>query len=296
MCIPAIRLDGRCVSNGVLIVRDRETGALPNKYGKTPVGTSVKLTCMGHSVPYSTMNIARFYYPESHPALHDIVIAEIKEIRDVAIYGTLPAYGNLEFMMPTSEVNVRRGKRVGDYVHVGDILPTQVISISGGKIDTSMKLVRPDEAKEALDRFHKSGRVHNIVRCALGLTATEADIRTLYTEHLWPRVDDELFSFFEGIRGGVPAPVNFPTVIITEIMARLPAPVFTASSEHMIRFGQYHDGLARLNAELKRLAALEGIQVHVLAPPKYRLVASAPTQEEADARLAAAVASLPNPC
>ncbi len=238
----------------------------------------------------------RFFYPESQPALNDIVIAEIKELRDVAVYGTLPAYGNLEFMMPTSEINVRRGKRVGDYVRIGDLIPTQVISVTGGKIDTSMKLVRDQEAKEALERFHQSNRVHNIVRCALGLGASDADIRGVYEQHLWPRVDSDLFSFFEGIRGGVAPPPAFPTSIVAEIMTRMPAPVFTASAERTIRFGQHHDGLARLNAELKRLAAMEGIQVFVAAPPKYRIVASASTQEEADARLAAAIADIPQPC
>ncbi len=244
----------------------------------------------------STMSIRHFFYPERQPALSDIVVAHVKEIRDVAVYGSLPAYGDLEFMMPTSEINVRRGKRVADYVRVGENIVTQVISTTGGKIDTSMKLVREEEAKEAMEKFHKSNRVFNIVRCALGLGATEADIEAVYEEHLWPLVDEELFALFESIRAGGQVPDGFPASIVAEIMARMPAPVFTASAERMIRFGQFHDGLDRLNAILKRMAALEGIQVHVLAPPKYRIQASAGTQEEADNRLAAAVAAIPAPC
>ena len=242
------------------------------------------------------MSIRHFFYPEKQPGVGDIVIAHIKEIRDVAVYGSLPAYGDLEFMMPTSEINVRRGKRVADYVRLGDNIVTQVISDTGGKIDTSMKLVREEEKADAMSRYYKSSRVFNIVRCALGLTTTETDIQAIYEEHLWPLVDDELFGLFESIRAGAQAPDEFPEAIIAEIMARMPAPVFTATTEHMIRFGQLHDGLARLNAELKRLAALDGIQVHVLAPPKYRIQASASTQEEADQRLAAAIVTIPVPC
>ena len=226
----------------------------------------------------------------------DIVIAHIKEIRDVAVYGTLPAYGDLEFMMPTSEINVRRGKRVADYVRVGENIATQVISVSGSKIDTSMKLVREEEKADAMSRYHKSSRVFNIVRCALGLSATEDDIKAVYEAHLWPLVDDELYGLFEQIRAGAQPPDGFSADIIAEIMARLPAPVFTASAECMIRFGQLHDGIARLNAELKRIAGSEGIQVHVLAPPKYRVLATAGTQEEADRRLAAAISAIPVPC
>ena len=100
----------------------------------------------------TTMSIRHFFYPERQPALSDIVVAHVKEIRDVAVYGSLPAYGDLEFMMPTSEINVRRGKRIADYVRVGENIVTQVISTTGGKIDTSMKLVREEEAKEAMDR------------------------------------------------------------------------------------------------------------------------------------------------
>jgi translation initiation factor 2 alpha subunit (eIF-2alpha) len=226
----------------------------------------------------------------------DIIIANVKEIRDVAVYGTLPAYGDLEFMMPTSEINVRRGKRVADYVRVGENIVTQVISVTGGKIDTSMKLVREEEKTDAMERYHKSCRVFNIVRCALGLVATEEDIKQVYEAHLWPLVDDELFSLFESIRAGAQPPDEFPAAVVAEIMARMPAPVFTASAERMIRFGHLHDGIARLNAELKRLAGSEGIQVHVVAPPKYRIMATAGTQEEANNRLAAALTPIPAPC
>jgi translation initiation factor 2 alpha subunit (eIF-2alpha) len=244
----------------------------------------------------SYIQAPRYFYPESQPALNDIVMADIKDIRNTAVYGTLPAYGDAEVMLPTSEINVRRGKRVSDYVRVGDLIPVQVISVTGDKIDVSMKLVREHEATEAKEKYHKSTRIYNIVRSSVNPSAAETEVRAIYEKHLWPiGIDAELFAFFEQVRAGNQEH-DLPPSVVSEIMTRMPPPVFTASNERVIRFGLQHDGVAQLTATLTRLAAMEGVQVFNVAPPKYRLVASGSTQEEADRRLVIASASIPAPC
>jgi translation initiation factor 2 alpha subunit (eIF-2alpha) len=72
-------------------------------------------------------------------------------------------------------------------------------------------------------------------------------------------------------------------------MLRLPEPVCNRSAEITLHFGAYHDGVEHLNARLQELAAMEGITVTVVAPPKYRITATGRTVAEAEGRLAAAV-------
>ena len=241
-----------------------------------------------------------YFYQGKEPALGDIVIADVTSISDVAVYCTLPAYGHLEVMMPVSEINVRRHRKVTDYIRVGQSVPVQVIRHEGSKIDVSMKQVRDHEAKACNERHHRDARINLIVRTAANLdpVATEA----LYRDLIWSLPSEtDVFSLFEDIRAceegeALPSDAEeFPATLIAAIRAKLPAASYTAEKEIMLRFGQYHDGIDRLSAELRRLATLEGIDVFVIAPPKFRIVATDKTRARADARLAAAARSIPAP-
>lgn len=261
-----------------------------------------------------------YFYPERIPAVGNIVIADVQRIRDEAVYCTLPAYGDMEVMLPTSEINVKRHKRVTDYVRVGQQIAVNVMRDEGKYMDVSMKQVRDSETKEALDQFHRDSRVNLIVRSAAGQDAAAAE--ALYRDVVWPLVseamDDErvvdAYEFFEELRAAdevivgeeptassatrvvVALPVPIPPALMEAIRARIPMPTHTAEREVMIRQGTYHDGAARVAAILDSLATTEGIQVIVVAPPKYRIVATERTKAIATARLDAALAGVPDLC
>jgi translation initiation factor 2 alpha subunit (eIF-2alpha) len=92
------------------------------------------------------------------------------------------------------------------------------------------------------------------------------------------------------------AATTLPEALLTAIKAKMPPTTYTADREVMLRFGAYHDGLARLRAALAALAAKEGVEVFLVAPPKYRVVARDRTPVRAASRLAAACEGLPTPC
>jgi translation initiation factor 2 alpha subunit (eIF-2alpha) len=238
-----------------------------------------------------------YFYQEKQPELGDNVIADVKSISDVAVYCTLPAYGNLEVMMPVSEINVRRHKKVSDYVRVGQSVPVHVIRSDGHKVDVSMKQIHEREVNACTERHHRDARINLIVRTAANLdpAATEA----LYRDAIWSLPPDvDVYGLFEDVRAceeGEALPAAFPPALVAAIRSKLPAASYTAEQEIMLRFGPYHDGAERLTAELRRLAALDGLAVFVVAPPKYRLVATDKTRARADARLVAALASIPAP-
>jgi translation initiation factor 2 alpha subunit (eIF-2alpha) len=261
-----------------------------------------------------------YFYPERVPPVDTVVIADVKTIRDDAVYCSLPAYGDMEVMLPTSEINVKRHKRVTDYLRVGQQIAVNVMRDEGKNMDVSLKQVRESEAKEAMDQFHRDARVNLVVRSATGQdpAATEA----LYRDVVWPLVseamDDErvvdAYEFLEELRAadevvveGEPSETSITRVVVAlrlpippalmeAVRARIPMPSHTVEKEVMIRQGVYHDGAARVADILDALASTEGIQVVVVAPPKYRVTATDRTKVLAAARLDAAIADMPELC
>jgi translation initiation factor 2 alpha subunit (eIF-2alpha) len=246
-----------------------------------------------------------YFYATRTPAVGETVVATVQQIKDVAVYATLPAYGDCEVMLPTSEINVRRGKRVSDYVRVGQDIAVAVIRDEGDKFDVSMKQVREVERDAIMEKYHRDSKVALLVRTAA--TDPTVSVDALYRDVVWPLIEwleeeqededgpHDVLAVFEAVRGGDAAPVAIPPALHAAIMQKLPAPTWREEAEFMMRFGTFHDGAARVAATLTRLSQMPGIEVHVVAPPKYRLVATATTKAEAAALLAAAQATIPDP-
>jgi len=243
-------------------------------------------------------------YVEPLPAVGDVVVATVQRIGDTAVYCTLPAYRDFEVMLPTSEINVRRGRRVTDYVRVGQLIVVNVLRDDGDKLDVSLKQVREAERDAALERHAQDVKIALIVRTACGLDEERAT--TMYRDVIWPRSADEvnndssLYRLFEEIKAAGPDADSsrwiLPSELVAAIHAKMPEATYTASADVTIRFAPFHDGALRVAAVLTELAGREGIDVVVVAPPKYRLTATDKTQARAEARLAAAVAAVPPAC
>lgn len=249
----------------------------------------------------TTAREPQFFYSERLPAEGDFVVAEVTKIQEMAVYCTLPAYGDLEGMIPITEVGIRKHKRVSDYVRIGQMVVVQVFAVNKAEgdraavIDLSLGKVRPEERDAALARHHRDLRVNNLVRSAAGLNRDLHD--RLYQEFVWPQGED-VTAWLEKIRVGelVAEEHGVPAEFIATVMLRYPMPSYTEATDITVRFGVFHDGVARLNIFLQELAVRPGIQVVVTAPPKYRVTATAPTRAHAAALLAAAVALVPTVC
>jgi len=203
--------------------------------------------------------------------------------------------------LPTSEINVRRGRRVTDYVRVGQMIAVAVIRDDGDKLDVSLKQVREAERDMTLAKHAEDVKIALIVRTACGLD--EERTGAMYRDVIWPRSADEvnnsstLYRLFEEIKAAGPDADSscwiLPAELVAAIHAKMPEATYTASTEVTIRYAPFHDGAARVAAALTELAQRDGIDVVIVAPPKYRLTATDKTQARADARLAAAVAAVP---
>ena len=257
-------------------------------------------------------NEPRQFYPEAIPPVNRIVVAIVTRITETAVYCVLPAYLDMEAMIPVSEIYINRHRRVTDYVKEGQTVVAQVLRHD--PLDMSMKIVRPAEQEAAMAAHGRDAKIHLIARAAAG--GSEELLRNLLVEHVWPRgfeetpdssADDDETSEYDGervmawmkeIRGGSTSvdTSTLPPALVAAIMTRLPEPVVTQTQDITLRFGPFHDGVARLNALLTELSAIPGLTVLVTAPPKYQLVATAPNAAAAAAILARATARLPIAC
>jgi translation initiation factor 2 alpha subunit (eIF-2alpha) len=237
------------------------------------------------------------FYPEPIPSIGSLVVATVQRIADTAVYCTLPAYRDHEVMLPTSEINVRRGRRVCDYVRVGQQIVVAVVRDDGDKLDVSLKQVREAERDAALEAHARAAKIALIVRSACGQDDSER-VAAMYRDTIWPAGDtDTVYALFEEVKAGGPVVGGLPAELAVAIHNKMPAATYTSSADVTIRAALYPDGAARVAATLTRLASEhEGVEVFVVAPPKYRLTATDSTKARADARLAAAIATVPAPC
>lgn len=265
------------------------------------------------------------FYPDLLPTVGTLVVAIIGAIHDTSVDCTLPAYGDVAVLLPTSEIPVRKHRRVTDYVRQGQLLVVDVVRNIHGQVDVSMKRISESEGSAVLAKYHRDAKAHLIVRTAADLD--EGAAIQLYTTVVWPLMEQhtgdgsdthttsDILSVFEEVRSqssvvgedvalprcplntgiasvpicSVHRPHSLPAALVRAIHTKLPERTYTAVKEVRLQYAIGGGSVADLNATLRRLAALEGIQVFVTAPPLYRIVATDRSPASAAARLATAV-------
>lgn len=251
----------------------------------------------------------RQFYPLALPPIGAIIIAEIFRVTDTAAYCSLPAYKDMEAMIPASEIHIKRHRRITDYVKEGQTVVAQVLRHD--PMDLSMKIVREAERDAAMSAYGRDGKIHLIARTAAAGSAER--LETILREEIWPRgflsesiTDDDddppydgeqVMAWMRAIRGGEPSAADGVSApLVAAIMSHLPEPIVTQTKEVTLRFGAFHDGATRLNLLLTELTAIPGLSVIVTAPPKYQLVATASNEAATTTILASAIARLPVAC
>ena len=223
------------------------------------------------------------FYREPTPAMDTYVIAEVQSFTDVVVEVTLPEYGQHTAIIPTSEIKVKRGRRVGDYVKKGKEVVAQVIRVDEeGRLDLSMKVVQEVDTKTAFEKYFRAKKAHSILCQGCGYNADA--IKAMY-ENLHQMIYDspyaDIYAYFESCLVDESAPPN--QEILKAIQQRMQIPSYTGEKEILIRNLTADDTMKQLNGLVEK-----GFKVFVTAPPKYKISFTAPSQE----KLALALASV----
>ncbi|KAI6670179.1 hypothetical protein NL676_005064 [Syzygium grande] len=125
-------------------------------------------------------------YEAQYPEAGAVVMIEVNSTDDVRVYVSLLEYGDIEGMIPLSELSCRRVRSVSSLVRVGCVEPNVLLTVDRGKgcIDLSKCCVSKQDALACEEQYSKSKLVHSIMpRVAETLSI---DLEDLYVGIGWP--------------------------------------------------------------------------------------------------------------
>lgn len=231
------------------------------------------------------------------PESDELVIAQVTQVSDEVVHCCLPMYSNLPAILPTRHMNIRRGRKVKDYVKLGQILVATIYTIhmtekeDGSfqqQIDLSIKSI-PEADKEAtLNLYHRANKVHQII-CAASNYKRQA-VDELYTQvrEILHEIQEEnpnydCYNLFENYLIGEKTCTN--ESLQKTIQQRMELPSITVEKEVRLQTN-VPNGVQNISDRLTQIASTPGVKVFVVAPPVYRITATAPTKTKAEELLA----------
>jgi translation initiation factor 2 alpha subunit (eIF-2alpha) len=139
------------------------------------------------------------FFAKNFPEVDDLVTVEVKKVEDLGAYVTLLEFGEIEGMVPLSELSRRRIRSVGKLVRVGRVEIVSVIRVDdkAGYIDLSKKRVSSEEKTQQNEKYEKAKSVHSIIY-SVG-AHTGVPVETLYENIGWP-LYKKYGHGFEGMR------------------------------------------------------------------------------------------------
>ncbi|KAJ2803175.1 hypothetical protein H4R20_002996 [Coemansia guatemalensis] len=228
------------------------------------------------------MSTCRFYKAK-YPSPGDVVIATIARISDdeIGAYVKLDEYGDIEGMIPLSELSRRRIRSVQKLLRVGKREPMAVLRVDQDKgyIDLSKKTVSVEEAQACEEKFKMSRKVHTIVTHVA--KKLDRDPETLYEQFGWP-----LYEKYGHACNAFKAAVSNPDAVFGEF--NLDKPLFDELMQDISR--HMKPQRAKLHAKIDvRCFSFEGIEairralaaaqsvstektplsIRLIAPPEY---------------------------
>ena len=243
-----------------------------------------------------------FYTERELPEKGEIVVAEVISFTDDVVHCVLPMYARMPVILPTRHINMKRGKKVKDYVKVGRIEAATIYEIhtlneeGQREIDLSIKSINDIDISLVKTIFYRAEKVHNIV-CHAAQFNREKVIEyyklihrlkgVLYhrenEDEKWNDIENDTYSYFQLILLGKR---ESPSEDLYEsIKQRMPVPTYTVEKD--IRLNTIDpNGVKVITDRLNEYVRKEGTKVYIVAPPVYKVTATARTKEEAEEILA----------
>ncbi len=227
------------------------------------------------------------------PANDELVVAEVVSFTDDVVHCCLSMYSKLPVILPTRHINIRRGRKVKDYIKVGQLLVASVYTIyevekedgtQVRQIDLSIKSIQEEDKQKTMEMFHRANKVHQVI-CAASeykIQAVEAlykDVRDIVHGIQEENTEYDIYTYFQEILIGEKKCTH--EKLLKSIQQRIEMPSYTAEKE--VRFQTNEPkGVEIVSERLTEIASYPGVKVFVVAPPLYRITCTATTKAQAE--------------
>lgn len=218
----------------------------------------------------------------------ELVIAVIKKIMPYGAFCVLPEYGNLEAFLHVSEVAPRWIKNIHEFISEGQrhVMKVHRVDREKGQVDISIKRVSEEEKKLKLEMVQNEKRGAKLLEIALeaAKAAPEAPaVRKEIETHF-----DDVYSCFKeaSLRGedalkklDIPKAIKAKIIEIAQKSIKKPV-VEVGSVISLVCFSPR--GIDTIRGALD---VGDGIEVHYLGAPKYKVSLTAPDYKSAEKKL-----------
>ena len=225
------------------------------------------------------------------PEESELVIAVIKKIMPYGAFCSLPEYGDREAFLHVSEVAPRWIKNIHEFISEGQRVVVKVHHIDKEKnqVDISIKRVSEEEKKRKLELMQNEKRGAKLLEIALegGKSLSLADATAEIEKHF-----DDVYTCFreaslkgEEVLKKVDLPKGVKAKILEIAQKNIKKPVVTMIA--IVTLSCYNaDAISSIK---KAFEVPEGVSVHYLGAPKYKVSLTAPDYKSGEKKLIAAL-------
>jgi len=222
------------------------------------------------------------------PDQDELVIAVIKKIMPYGAFCVLPEYNNMEAFLHVSEIAPRWIKNIHEFVSEGQRHVAKIHRVDHEKnqVDISLKRVNEEEKKRKLEVMRTEKRAEKLLAVAiknskLKITPEEAaealnkefgDVWTAFTEAF-----ERKAGALEGI--AIPDALKAEIIAVAEKNIKRPT-VEMSGTVSLTCWGP--EGVEDIK---KVLSAKDGVEIHYLGAPKYRVSVTAPNYKDGEKKL-----------
>ncbi len=224
------------------------------------------------------------------PEPDELVIVVIKKIMPYGAFCVLPEYGNLEAFLHVSEIAPRWIKNIHEFISEGQRHVAKIHRVDREKnqVDVSLKRVNEEEKKGKLEIIRTEKRAEKLL--SLVLKNSKSKLKPEEAAELLTKEFGDVWSAFavafekkeEGLKNlAVPDAVKAEIIAIAEKNIKRP----TVEVSGMINLACWGmDGVDDIKKVLG--PEEEGVEVHYLGAPRYRIQLTAANYKDGEKRLA----------
>ncbi|MFH0737866.1 MAG: S1 RNA-binding domain-containing protein [Candidatus Micrarchaeota archaeon] len=222
----------------------------------------------------------------------ELVIAVIKKIMPYGAFCVLTEYNNLEAFLHVSEVAPRWIKNIHEFISEGQrhVMKVHRVDSQKGQVDVSIKRVSEEEKKLKLEFVQNEKRGAKLLELALEAAKAPGEAEKARKE-IEAHFEDVYSCFKEASLKGEDAlkklelPKNVKAKILEIAVKSIKKPVVEVNA--IVTLVCYNpSGLEDIK---KALDVGDGVAVHYLGAPRYKITLTAPDYKTAEKRLAAAL-------